>query len=150
MATLNNVYTALEQFADKHQQINAYYPGPTWDFQAQTNLYPALIVNPGNAIITSGQITVTITIFIADLMSSEKTNVNEIHSDTLQILGDLFATFREVNDTLGNFAFGIEDNYEMNPQPFADELDDRTAGWYVEVPFVIPFAPSNCGLPITV
>ena len=144
ITTLNTIIKSFEAFATNHKQINSFYSGESWDFQAQTNLYPALIIAPNPATISRGSIEISFRILILDLCNRDTTDTDEILSDTLQIFGDLFAHFRDNEDTYG---FTIIDE-AISPEPVEEAFDDIAAGWFATVTVEFPFSASNCNLPL--
>jgi hypothetical protein len=137
--TLNQIIEEIRQFTDSHYQLNTFFSGDTWDFQAQTNIYPALISVQAPATISSGRMTVSFNIFITDICNKDRSNVDEILSDTLQIMGDLYAYFRDRDE------YGLVG--DLNVIPFSEEFDDVLAGWNANFEFEFMFSASDCGLP---
>ena len=144
IVTLNTVIKSFESFATNHKQLNSFYSGESWDFQAQTNLYPALIIAPSPALISRGSIQITFRVLILDLCNRDNSNVDEILSDTLQIFGDLFAHFRDNEDLYGFTILGDA----ISPEPVEEAFDDITAGWFAPITIEYLFNASDCVAPI--
>ena len=144
MTTFNTVVAAFETFAENHKQLNSFYSGEEWDFQAKENLYPALVIAPDPAEIARGSVKITFRVLILDLCNRDNSNVDEIHSDTLQIFGDLFSEFRDNDDEYGFFI----DDESIAPEPVREALDDIVAGWFSTITIEYPFSASTCNIPV--
>ena len=144
--TFNNVIAALENFAANHLMINSFLSGDTWDFQAQTNAYPSMLAVTYPAVIGSGMTRMSFQIFFSDIANKDRSNVNEIHSDTLQIAQDLFAYLRDNEDELG-FSLATD---ELSLEPFSESFDDVLVGWSMLLEIDLPFAGSACNLPLNI
>ena len=144
MKTVNNIVTSLEDFVKRHQQLRSFFSGDTWDFQAKTNIYPALcaVIMPSE--VHYGKQVISYNIFIADICNKDKSNVDEIWSDTMQIFSDLYAEFRDNYDTYG---FYLEDD-NLSLTPWNEDFDDILAGWNGVLRFSIPYSGSICNIPI--
>lgn len=144
ITTLNTIVKSIEDFTTRHKQLNSFFSGDNWDFQAKTNLYPALVCVTNPASISQGRVTCTFNIFISDICNKDRSNIDEIHSDTLQIFQDFFAEFRENEDFYG-FTL-LDENLVVDP--FEEEFDDVLAGWNSVMTFEFMFSASNCLLPL--
>ena len=144
ITTLNTILKQFEIFASNHKQINTFYSGESWDFQANTNVYPAMIVAPDPATIARGSVSISFRVLILDICPRDSNNNEEILSDTLQIVGDFFSYFRDNED---EFGFIIADE-EITADPVEEEFDDIVAGWFFTTTVEFPFIASNCNIPI--
>lgn len=145
-ATYNQIITAFESFCAAHKQINTFHSGKTWNFQAETNVYPAVIMLPQPSSIQNGKIVISFNIFVADILNKDRTNLDEIYSDTLQIMSDIVSYFKDrfgedgINFFLNNDSVSIE--------PFEESFDDVLAGWMASIDIEIPFSGSDCTIPM--
>lgn len=142
--TLNTVIDAIKTFTTNHQQLKTFYSGSMFDFNAKTNLYPALVCDTNPAIIQRGQVTVSFNIIMLDLCNKDNTNVDEIHSDLLQIFGDFVSTMQHTG------GFIMTDNATANLEPFTHQTsptDDITAGWNSLITITFPWSASVCKIP---
>jgi len=145
MKTYNNIIDALHTFCSNHYQINTFYSGDTWDFQAKSNIYPAVIVLPQPSTIDKGRINIKFNLFVADLMNKDCTNLDEIYSDTLLIMTDIVSYFRNYEED----GYAILDD-SINIEPFNEKFDDNLGGWMATLTFEIPYVGSTCGLPLAI
>lgn len=141
MTNYNTIISFLKAFASNHKQINNFYDGQVWDFQAKDKIHASMIVTPIPATIESGQTTVTVQILMLDLQNKDFTNTTEIHSDTLQMHQDLFSMLYDSNEE-----WLIDD--PVTPEPFERYTDDNLAGWLAAYSIKFPFTAERCNLPI--
>lgn len=145
MTTYNQIISAFENFCTNHIQINTFYSGKTWNFQTETNIYPSVIMLPQPSNIAKGKVTLTFQIFIADILNKDRSNLDEIYSDTLLIATDMVSYFGDINDN--QVVFWIDDT-NVGIEPFEESFDDILAGWMLSVNVEIPFTGSTCDIPI--
>jgi len=145
MTTFNEIVTAFETFSDEHQQINTFYSGQTWNFQTQTNLYPAVIMLPESSSIEKGSINLSFNLFVADILNSDRTNLDEIYSDTLQILADFVSYFDDAYEDSEIEFFLNSENISIHP--FEEKFDDVVAGWMAKIEINMPYSGNICVIP---
>jgi hypothetical protein len=143
MTTYNNIITKFNKFAEDHYQLHNFFSGKTWDFQANDQKFPAMIAFPSPSTIEPGLMKIKLNIFIADILNRSSTNLDEIYSDTLSIILDMFAHFRDDEDLNG---FVISDNISV--EPFEEKFDEILAGWSTTLEIEVEYDASKCGLPI--
>lgn len=144
MATYNNIIKAFSDFADNHQQLNTFFSGGTWDFQTMENIYPAMVMLPQSSTIVKGAANIVFNVFICDILKSDKSNMDEIYSDTLQISQDMISFFKDNDD----YDFYLDET-SVNIEPTDDILDDIVCGWVSTITIQLPYSGSTCGLPIS-
>ena len=145
MTTFNEIIIAFETFSDEHHQINTFYSGQTWNFQTQTNLYPAVIMLPESSSMEKGSINLSFNLFIADILNSDRTNLDEIYSDTLQILADFVSYFDDAYENNEIEFFLNSENISIHP--FEEKFDDVVAGWMAKIEINIPYSGNICVIP---
>lgn len=142
MTTYNNIINSFRNFAYRHKMINTFYSGQEWDFQADTNIYPAIVMSPDSSLIEDGRFYYKFNIFILDILKPDLSNQDEILSDASQIAGDIVAEFIENEDIYG---FTIEESSQLTP--LEEVIDDNVSGWLLSINIQSPFNSSNCLLP---
>jgi hypothetical protein len=145
MTTYNSVVAAINDLCTRHQQINTFYSGQTWNFQPDTNTYPAMILVPLTSAVESGRVVLNFNMFLTDILNKDRSNLTEIHSDTLQIIGDIISELKDDEDTYG---FTLDES-SVSVDPFEESFDDVLAGWIANISISFKFNGSNCILPIT-
>lgn len=144
--TYNDLVIAIETFANNHIQINSFYSGKLWNYETKDdNVYPSLVILPTTATIQKGVIPITFNIIVADILNDDKSNLDFVYSNTLQILGDLFAY---LNNNDNDLDYYISDD-GFNAEPFEESLDDILAGWIATIPIQVSFKASVCEIPMT-
>ena len=142
MTTFLSIIDFLQSFATSHPQINTFYSGKTWNFESAENLYTAMVVLPVTSLIQKGDTEITFNIIICDIMNSDKTNKDDIYSDTLQIQQDLFATLNNADTDW------FIDDAGFNCEPFEEQFDDILCGWISTINIKFPFIGNSCILPV--
>jgi hypothetical protein len=144
MTTYNEIIKAFTDICNRHKQVNSFYSLQTWEFQTKENVYPAVLLIPLPSIIQQGQTVLSFELHVMDLLNKDNTNLNEVHSDTLQIINDIVAEVAE-----GDFSYGFNLNTEsISVTPFEDTLDDRVAGWVATLDIEIANGLDDCNTPI--
>ena len=142
MVTYNLIVDFVKNFTDNHAQLNTFYSGKLWNFQSKVNLYPSLVMLPVSSNVAKGEAFVTFNIVIADILNKDRSNVDEIYSDTLQIAQDLFATLNNSDEDF----FIADSGFTLDP--FEEAFDDVLAGWIATITIKFPFSGNICVLPI--
>lgn len=142
--TYNQVIKAFSDICDNHKQINSFYSLQTWEFQTKENVYPAVLLIPLPSTIQQGMTILSFELHVMDLLNKDSSNLNEIHSDTLQIANDIIAETAENEDDYG-FTLNTE---AITATPFEESLDDRVAGWVITLDVEIENGLDDCNIPI--
>ena len=143
--TYNNIIQAFGDFKNAHYQLNSFFAGQTWNFQAEMDtVYPAMVVLPQPSTIQSGVITYSFSVFICDILNKDRSNVTEVYSDTSQIICDLVSEMKDKEDTYGFWL----DETNVLIEPFEEAFDDVLAGWIATININVKFSGSICGLPL--
>lgn len=145
MTTYKDIVDMIEDFSNNHLQLNSFYSGKLWNFEAEQNIYPALVILPTTSTIQRGTIQLTFNIVIADILNSDKSNLDFIYSNTLQILTDLFSYLNN-NDNDTNYTI-LDEGFTA--EPFEESFDDILAGWIGTVNIIVPFKASSCNIPLS-
>lgn len=147
MSTYNKIIDAFDAFCEQHKQINTFFSGQTWNFQTQTNVYPAVIMLPVISSINNGHIRLNFNLFVADILNDDRTNLDDIYSDTLQIVGDIVSYFKDMYGENEIDFYLDESNVAI--EPFEEEFDDVLAGWMATIGISYPYSGSICAIPKT-
>ena len=131
----------LQSFATQHEQINTFYAGQTWNFQAGKNLYPAMVCTVLPSQISSGESVISIQIAMMDIQNKDNSNVIEIQSDMFEVMQDLYSYF-----ALSNGLTYI--NEAIAPEPFQDFTDDVLDGWLATFNFRFAYENNTCIIPL--
>ena len=142
--SFNNVLELLKRISDAHKQVKSFGDGEMWDIEGNTKslgIYPEVWCLPQSTITKLQTQEYTIRLLCYDLVNTDKTNANDVQSDTLLILTDFIKVLKNASDDytlLGDpVAF-----------PFAERFNDQVWGWYMDVVIEVHFASNFCDLPI--
>jgi hypothetical protein len=142
--TLNRIIKDIKEFVESHPQINTFFSGPAPDFNSLTNLYPAVILIPAQSTIYDGKITYYFSLFAVDRLNSDKSNMNEVLSDTSLMIADVIAHFDDKGEIYGYFL----DETDVFIEPIIEEFDDLLAGWVAtNFSIQVPYARDWCAVP---
>ena len=142
--TYNQVISTFADICSKHKQVNSFYSLQTWEFETKENVYPAVLLIPLPSVIQQGQTVLSFELHVMDLLNKDSSNLNEIHSDTLQIANDIIA---EIADDEDDYGFVLNTD-SISVVPFEESLDDRVAGWVCTLDIQIANGLNNCNTPI--
>ena len=144
MTTFKDVIAEFRSFFAAHKQVNTFYSGQPADFQTQTNIFPAVILVPAMSIIADGTVKLNFNLFVCDRENDDRSNTNEIYSDTLSIIADFLAYF---DSNQSRFGFTL-DAEEVAIEPFEEEFDSVGTGWAANIEVTYTNPRSKCNIPI--
>ena len=140
MTTYKDIIDMIQAFAANHPQINTFYSGKTWDFEANENMYPTLVCLPTASTIKKNELVITFNIISADILQEDKANLDFIYSNMLLIQTDIFSYLNNNDEDL-NYSI-YDDGFSI--EPFQEDFTDVLAGWISTVDIHIPFRANNC------
>ena len=142
--TLNQLMKELSTIAQEHRQINEFFQGDYLDAVSRDAVqYPLMVVTLQPGQIGDNYVQVTAIISIADKYNiQEYRQINEIHSDCLQICKDIHVTFRQ-----WRFQEILDINGTLSTQPFINRSQDVTAGWTMTMSVNIYDNENWCAIP---
>jgi len=142
--TLNQLMKELSTIAQEHRQINEFFQGDYLDAVSRDAVqYPLMVVTLQPGQIGDNFVQVTAIISIADKYNiQEYRQINEIHSDCLQICKDIHVTFKQ-----WRFQEILDINGTLSTQPFINRSQDVTAGWTMTMSVNIYDNENWCAIP---
>ena len=154
--TLNNVIDTLKCVGEDHKQIKTVTTGDLFDIDLNKNtLFPLLHINLVNVNAGKGQMQYNFQLVVADLVEpNEAENEQEVLSDTLSIMLDIVAIFKNGEKLyLYNTVHGEEARYwttdDFTLEPFTERFDNAISGFTLNLPIVIEWVYDTCNIPIT-
>ena len=154
--TLNNVIDTLKCVGEDHKQIKAVTTGDIWDIDLSKNtLFPLFHINLISVDAGKGQLQYNFQLVVADLVEpNEAENEQEVLSDTLSIMLDIIAIFKNVEKLyFHNRVHGEEARYwttdDFTLEPFTERFDNAISGFTLTLPIVIEWVYDTCNIPIT-
>lgn len=148
--TLNQQITLLKKFAENHRQINTVRHEPEYNIHAekQRDGYVFWFFAEGSNVANTALRT-TFVITVMDVLNHDRSNLDDILSDSLQILLDCEAFllyYADENDAAGNpYNFDIE--RAGNFEPGIEQFNDAYAGHTVRITFVQGYNYDYCAIP---
>ena len=142
--SLNQIKRDLNEIGTKHKQINSFFFGGFLDAISQDAVeYPLMncTIQPG----TFGEdfVNANIMITICDKYNqSDFRQVDEVHSDMLQILRDIFVTFKQER-----FEEFLDIDGDPSTDPFLNKGSDMVAGWSMVLNLKIYDSNDWCAIP---
>jgi hypothetical protein len=97
MYTLNQIFQLIETEANAHQQIAQYGQGDVWEIQPKELNYVVLWAIEDSASVSDRTLTYDIRLICMDRVLPAEENEEEVLSDTLLILLDFVAYFRQLH-----------------------------------------------------
>ena len=133
----------IQTFADLHEQVNSFGFG---DVTQLTNdiitkkepRYPRLYIEPDLTKLHVGYVDVNLRIFFVDKLDDDLSNLEDVLSDQLEIVKDLFAKL-----TLSEYDAAYNSPVEM----YLERTETILAGWILNVSMVQKFSFDRCVLP---
>jgi len=149
--TYNNIIDIFRDIANRHYQIADFFVGDIWEEDANTRLYPLLVVNPVSALMEksdNGYATfeITMDVQISDQVFKSEANETDVKSDTLQMLQDIIVEFNQ-HPFYTNSRFDITN--DLNFETFTEKNDDELTGWTVQIILRTPNIRKFCGIPVS-
>tara|TARA_R100001480_G_scaffold117936_1_gene117342 strand:+ start:240 stop:869 length:630 start_codon:yes stop_codon:yes gene_type:complete len=141
-ASYNNVIDALKCVAITHSMVNNVSSGTTDEVDIAANsVYPLVHIVPGNVTAGTNQLTFNFNVLCMDLVKVDERNEQQVLSDTMQILVDIIAQYKNglllgVQQNEG--VYGQADDRDYNLEPFTERFDNVVSGWNCSLSIVVP------------
>ncbi len=143
--SVNQLRQELEEISTTHLQINSFYWGDFLVAYKQNRLnYPLMGSFYPSASFDRNQSSILLTIYVADKLYKDWSNLNEVESDTLQICRDIFQVIRSSTrwQSFGKVVGA------PNITKFVNRGGDEVAGHQMQFTFTMRDRDGVCGLPM--
>lgn len=144
--TLLQVSRALSEIAGAHVQVADYFWGDWSDsFEGRVQKYPAVVCNVTPFVPFTKITSITVNIIVVDQVARDQSNLNEVESDTLQILHDFFRVMKHSpnwKDFCAIQTAGVN-------LKFKDKSPDEVAGWQMAITIKMIESEGLCDLPLS-
>jgi hypothetical protein len=88
-------------------------------------------------------------IVIMDKVEDDLSDLQNVMSDTLEIIQDIWTVFwQSYTQQTGNFSNIIVGDWDPDVNPFTEKFDSVVAGWTMNLRMSAPFDYNSCDLPI--
>lgn len=141
-ASYNNVIDALKCVALSHGMVNNVSSGTVDEVDISANsVYPLVHIVPGNVTAGVQQLTFEFNILAMDLVKVDDSNEQQVLSDTLQILIDIIAQYKNglmlgVQQNEG--IYGQSDDKDFTLEPFTERFDNVVSGFNCSFSITVP------------
>jgi len=142
MYTLNQIFQLIETEATAHQQIKQYGQGDVWEINPKELDYVVLWAIEEGASVSERTLTYSIRLLCMDRVLPGEENEEEVLSDTLLILLDFVAYFRQLHST------GINLQTSVSFEPFTERFDDKVTGHSCVLSLTQPYNYNKCQIPV--
>lgn len=155
MYTHNQIVSLFKNIAAAHKQINSMGFGNIYENESgklllygdgapNTPVYPMLWADVSTSTIVKREAQTTYTVMVMDLVNKDNSNLQEVISDTQQMMLDIIAYLQSPEfDEL----FFVDISATM--KNFIDNLGDEVAGWSMDLIFRVPYLADRCAIPFT-
>lgn len=148
--TYNQIINRLEAFFGAHEIVQAFTHG---DLQFadidKFPTYPRVHAIPLDMAIDGNELTYTFEFIVFGLPRVEddkQDNIAEVLSDTAQILQDFINAIRRGDSNILNI-YDLETTFGT-AEPFWDGLNQKVAGWQVQIEITTPYTWNACVIPV--
>jgi len=142
--TINQIKKEFKEIGTQHRQINSFFFGDFIDAINQDQIdYPLMCVTIQPGTMTDKSIFVNLQVVVCDKYNeSDYEQIDEIHSDCLQVLNDIRITLKQLRfeDYLS-----IEGN--ISTDPFINRGQDMSAGWSMNLSLEVFDDENWCAIP---
>jgi len=142
MYTLNQIFQLIETEATAHQQIKQYGQGDVWEISPKELDYLVLWAIEEGASVSERTLTYNIRLLAMDRVLPGEENEEEVLSDTLLILLDFVAYFRQLHTEDVNIQTSV------SFEPFTERFDDKVTGHSCVLSLTQPYNYNKCQIPV--
>ena len=136
-----DIITAFKTFFDAHMGVQSVIDAQVYNFQANEESYPAVVIVPNVSNGTIGSVQVNFSIFFCDVLIADGSNTRDVYSDTLEVAKDFVSYFTNPTD----LEWSLMEDFSLTP--FEEKFDDIVGGWQLDCSVEIPFRHSICDIP---
>jgi len=142
MYTLNQIFQLIETEANAHQQVKQYGQGDVWEISPKELDYLVLWAIEEGASVSERTLTYNIRLLAMDRVLPGEENEEEVLSDTLLILLDFVAYFRQLHTE------DVDIQTSVSFEPFTERFDDKVTGHSCVLSLTQPYNYNKCQIPV--
>jgi hypothetical protein len=143
MYTLNEILTLIENQAAAHLQVKQYGQGDVWEINPKELDYLVLWAIEESVVLNERTLTYNIRLLAMDRVLPGEENEQEVMSDTIQVLLDFVAYFRQLHTT------DLSIQTSVSFEPFTERFDDKVSGHACVLSITQPYDYNKCQIPQT-
>jgi len=145
MITLNQFTALLNTMSNAHEQLKTFGEGDVWEIGASSPVqYPLMWVMPQPSSTAQKLLNMKFSLIFADIVFHDKSNEQDVLSDTQQIALDILAQLN-APDYADDFI--LDPNAQLTP--FTEKFDNDVAGWKVDINIKVNYLSDRCAVPST-
>lgn len=141
MLTLNEILNEIEAQATAHLQIKQYGQGDLWEINPKELDYLVLWAIEESVVLSERTLTYNIRLLAMDRVLPGEENEQEVMSDTIQVLLDFVAYFRQLHSSDLNIQTSV------TLEPFTERFDDKVSGHSCVLAITQPYNYNKCQIP---
>jgi len=141
MYTLNEIFTLIKNQATAHLQVNEYGQGDLWEINPKELDYLVLWAIEESVALNERTLTYNIRLIAMDRVTTGEENEEEVLSDTLQIILDFVAYFRQLHTE------DVSIQNSVSIEPFTERFDDKVSGHSCVLAITQPYSYNKCQIP---
>lgn len=148
------ILTYFSSIAYHHEQIRSFGFGDLTQCTMDVNTkqeprYTRMYVVPQQVEFNENHIHYNYSIVIMDKVEDDLSDLQNVMSDTLEIIQDIWTVFwQSYTEQTGNFSQIIVGDWDPDVTPFTERFDSVVAGWTMNIRLSAPFDYNSCNLPI--
>jgi len=143
MYTLNEILTLIENQAAAHLQVKQFGQGDVWEINPKELEYLVLWAIEEGVVLNERTLTYNIRLLAMDRVLPGEENEQEVMSDTIQVLLDFVAYFRQLHTT------DLSIQTSVSFEPFTERFDDKVSGHACVLSITQPYDYNKCQIPQT-
>ena len=155
MVNYYQIIQDLKGIAYNHPQINSFGFGDitqiTMDVDTQKEpLYSRCYVVPGIVYIKQNRLNIGLDIIVMDLINSDYSNQEEVMSDTLETIKDIWTIlYRSYTSSQGGFTIDYEPLWSPEITPWLEVYESVLGGHTMSLTIELPYDYNTCVIPDT-
>jgi hypothetical protein len=152
--TYKQILTYFSSIAYHHEQIKSFGFG---DIEQCTNdiitkqepKYTRMYIVPDGVEFNQNHIHYNFSVIIMDKVEDDLSNLEDVMSDTLEIVMDVWTIFyQSYTAEQGDFSKIIVGDWDPDTHPFVERFETILGGWTLHIKMSAPFDYNRCDLPI--
>ena len=143
--TYNNVIDTLACISQAHGFVHTVSTGDIENIDTSGAVkYPLVHIVPTSVAADTGALTFNFNILAMDLVQNDESNEQEVLSDTLIILTDILAEFKNGKKLVDNLGDYMQEDNEFTLEPFTERFDNVVSGWNCSYSITLPHNYGAC------
>tara|TARA_R100001015_G_C4633538_1_gene198643 strand:- start:506 stop:982 length:477 start_codon:yes stop_codon:yes gene_type:complete len=156
MITFKNVIDLFESIVSKHFQLKTFQTGELSEVDVNKlnqQDFPLLFLEPNNTTIDVRTLNYSVDIYILTQVLDDGTSTNDSYSQTLLIMQDVVAEFRQILSSSSFVADADKHEYIIELpiicEPFTERFANLLTGWNTTITIEVSNANNLCIAPIS-